>query len=300
MVGVSSLWVLRPRRARLRRFSQRRHGRLSRTLIAQRAIAEVLFRTLTGSADTITAETCSKMSQKVVIENQSPRAKGVSAAPAGWGAAAWWSLIVGLVLVFALLFTLAEEPFTAAFDRLEQRAGLADDASDEPAVAEQTPTPSVAEEARVEEPREPAWTLLDVEGAVSSMPPKIEQLIEEGRSELPEFRALASRDATRSARAQERWTAWARIWRNRVGRLGSQLPPPAACAVHAAMDPACQALRSILAQLESVADTDQLDQAQEQLEETAVALDLFLNPPEPEPEELESEEDAESAPQDPA
>ena len=234
------------------------------------------------------------MSQKVVIENQSPRAKGVGTAPAGWGAAAWWSLIAALLLLFTLLFTLAEEPFDEAFQRLDQRAGIGGETTEAPAPVEPTQTSTVSDPARVEEPREPAWTLLDVEGAVNSMPAQIEQLLDEGRSELPEFRALASRDETRSARAQERWGAWARIWRNRVGRLGGQLPPPAACAVHAAMDPACRTLRSILAQLEGVADADQLDQAQERLEETAVALDLFVNPPEPEGDG-EPEEDGESA-----
>lgn len=234
------------------------------------------------------------MPPKATTGSQPPRATGVAAAPAGLGAAAWWGLLAGLVLVFTLLFTLAAEPFTAAFERLDRRLGLDRSRQDEPPAAEPpAPASTAAPEVRVEAPREPAWTLLDVEGAVRSMAPRIEELIEEGRGELPEFQALSSSDATRAARAKERWAAWARIWRNRVGRLGEQMPPPAACAVHAAMDPACRSLRSILAQLDSVAGAEQLDLARERLESAAEALELFLNPPEPpEPEQDGAEEAA--------
>ncbi|MEM8998513.1 MAG: hypothetical protein AAGF23_27250, partial [Acidobacteriota bacterium] len=100
-------------------------------------------------------------------------------------------------------------------------------------------------------------------------------------------RALSSGDATRAARARERYAAWARIWRNRVGQLSEQLPPARACAVHAAMDPACYQLREILTELADVADAAELDVARARLDGAATGLDLFLNPPEPEPEEEE-------------
>ncbi|MEM1180140.1 MAG: hypothetical protein AAGM22_17495 [Acidobacteriota bacterium] len=226
------------------------------------------------------------MPHKTAPGSPAPAPRGVAGHPGGLSAGAWRGAVAGLVVFFGLLFWLAAEPFTAAMARWDVPRAP----EPPPEIAVAAPVPASPE--RVEEPREPAWTLADVEGAVSALGPQIQNLIDAGRTELPEFKALDSRDATRAARARERFTAWARIWRNRVGQLTGQLPPPEACGVHAAMDPACFQLREILGELHDVADAETLDVAEARLEGAATGLDLFLNPPEPEPEPEEDGEDA--------
>lgn len=235
------------------------------------------------------------MPQKTVSGSAVPNSpRGVAGPPGGLGTGAWWGLTAALILLFGGLFWLAADPFEDAMARVAPVTAAEPETAPSPSGPPRATADPVPTE-RVEAPQAPAWTLLDVEGAVGAMAPQIAALIEEGRGELPEFKALSSRDATRSARARERFSAWARIWQNRVGRLVGQMPPPEACGVHAAMGPACRSLRVILDELDAVAAADQLDDARAQLETAAQSLELFLNPPEPEPETEPEEGDSAEA-----
>ena len=217
--------------------------------------------------------------------------RGVDQPPGGLGGAAWWGISAGLVALAGLAFLLAAGPLGAALDRLAA-AGQSASAGAEPESAPPVAEPAArTEEPRVAEPKAPTWTLVDVEAAVHEVATDLPRLIEEGRAELPEFRHLTATDAARVARARERFAAWGRIWRNRVAVLEAKLPPAAACSVHAAMDPACDELRAVLATVESVAAARSVEEADERFDLAAERLDLFLNPPAASEEEEHVESD---------
>ena len=110
-------------------------------------------------------------------------------------------------------------------------------------------------------------------------------MIAEDREEVSEFRGLASTDETQALLARNRWQLWGRIWHNRVAQVRRRMPPLDVCAIHAALEPTCQALDASLATLDRVPEAAQVDAARQLLDEAAAPLEELRRPPE-ESEEL--------------
>lgn len=145
-------------------------------------------------------------------------------------------------------------------------------------------------------PQPPSWSLIQVSEAVKTTAPALQTLIEEGRDEIRQFDERDGRNAQRAARAQRQWQSWGRIWLNRVAVVEKRLPPPEACAVHAAMDPACGWIRAALETARGLPETESTEAAEDLLDLAAGRLDNYLNPPEP--EEPETPTDGELPPTD--
>ncbi|MEM6796223.1 MAG: hypothetical protein AAF725_19780 [Acidobacteriota bacterium] len=235
----------------------------------------------------------------------SPSSPGVTGLPGGLSPRGWWGLTAALVLAGGLLFWLAREPLGDSLAALTPpladdgvRAAAGDGGVADPGAfpnAGQPETPgSAADPALItREPEAATWTLVDVSQAVKVAGENCEALVQEGLSELPEFQDFAAgSEGPRVQRERERFNAWGQIWLNRVALIGNGLPPEEACAVHAAMEPACRSLRGVLWTLESVAGADDFKTAEERLFLAEERLDFFLNPPIPEddPEALEDED----------
>ncbi len=123
------------------------------------------------------------------------------------------------------------------------------------------------------EPIEPEWTFVDIEAAVRPLPESTESLIAEGRSELPEFRGMASADQTRALLIRNRWRLWGRIWHNRVAQIRRPMPPAEACDVHAALEPTCRAVRECLTILDRIPAAGSVEEAGELLEQASAVLE---------------------------
>ncbi|MCG8462033.1 MAG: hypothetical protein MI919_37595 [Holophagales bacterium] len=222
-------------------------------------------------------------------------------------------LAVGLVLIAmaGLTFWLLRAPLSAALDRLlpftrtaESTAGDPSDegssllgGGDQGLGGSSEPSGSTAARPpRVVEPERPSWTLVEVSESLEQAGDAISILIEQGRGELGELEDPATASEARIERTRRIWTNWGRTWSNRVEVIGATLPPAEACAVHAAMKPACTTLRQVLATLDAVPATPSIESATGGLDEAATALDLLLDPPVEEPEEGDEgdgEDDAE-------
>ncbi|MEM7581846.1 MAG: hypothetical protein AAF560_00580 [Acidobacteriota bacterium] len=163
----------------------------------------------------------------------------------------------------------------------------------QPVPVSDLPPPPVQDEPVAVEPEDPPWTYVDIESALMPLPAQTEDLIAAGLSELGELQGLDSSDETRALLARNRWRLWGRIWRNRVEKVRSQMPPLEDCAIHAALDPTCRAMAESLAVLGRVPDAQRLDDARQRFGEASQILEQ-LTEPEAEPE-TESEDSASGA-----
>ncbi len=228
------------------------------------------------------------MSTPPAYRRPKPTPGGVLTPPGGLSRPAAWGISAAVVLIGAVILFAARGPLSDGLgtDSKVTTAQAETDLDEALAVAPK-PTPKVVE------PKAPAWSLVQVGDAVHGAIPKLQALIEEGRGEIPNFKAMDSKKKGKAERAKRQWGAWGQIWKNRVGVVEATLPPPEACVVHAAMGPACRAIREATQTLASVPDEPNLDTARERFEATEQILELLLNPPEPElpPEEEELEDD---------
>ena len=195
-----------------------------------------------------------------------PRAQadGVDSPPAGLTAGSIGLVTLVSILVVSGLFLISATSLDETADKLWPRAeATAENDAEQPAAIDVSTAPGAAgtpgagagtsTEAPTE-PKVPSWSLLQVSEAIQTAADQSTRLIAEGRSEIPEFKALSSSDTVRADRARRQWQAWTRIWRNRVAVVAKILPPTGDCAVHAAMEPACAALRETVEQLDAVAE----------------------------------------------
>ena len=205
-------------------------------------------------------------------------------------------LAVGLVLIAmaGLTFWLVRAPLSAALDRLLPFARTAESTAGDPSDegssllggdaqslggSSEPDGSAAARPPRVVEPERPSWTLVEVSESLEQAGDAISILIEQGRDELGELEDPATASEARVERTRRIWTNWGRTWRNRVEVIGGTLPPAEACAVHAAMKPACNTLRQVLATLDAVPATPSIESATGGLDQAATVLDLLLNPP---------------------
>ena len=223
-----------------------------------------------------------------------PTPGGVLTPPAGLSRPAAWVISAVVVVIGATILFAARESLSTGSGLLVGGNEGSVASGSPPDLDEISPAVATEPAPKVVEPKAPAWSLVQVGDAVHGAIPKLQTLIDEGRGEIPNFKAMGSKRAERAERAKRQWGAWGQIWKNRVGVVEATLPPPEACAVHAAMEPACQAIREATRTLASVPDEPNLDAARERFETTEQILDLLLNPPEPELPPEEEGEDSEA------
>ena len=204
--------------------------------------------------------------------------------PGGLSRPAVWAISAVVVVLGAVILFAAREPLTD-----EARHWLSASFTTGPADASAVSLEGGGPESlstvidpppKVVVPKAPTWSLVEVGDAVHGAIPKLQTLIAEGRSEVPSFKAMDSNRPQKAERAKRRWGAWGQIWKNRVAVVEATLPPPEACRVHAAMEPACRTIREATTTLGSVPDDPDLKIAMERFEDTEQILDLLLNPPE--------------------
>ncbi len=174
-----------------------------------------------------------------------------------------WGLTAAGVIAAGLLLWAARGSIAPALDRWLPTA--------EAATPEPVPT-LASPPAEPEPPAEPTWTFADLEAALKPLPGMTEQLIAEGRSELPEFVDLESADPVRGRQIQNRWQSWGRIWRNRIGVIRRQMPPVEACRDHAAVAPTCDALGRSLGFLVQVPASGRIEDARKLLDRASAVL----------------------------
>ena len=218
--------------------------------------------------------------------------RGVYDSPGGLASKGVAAISALVVMIGSLVFFFARGAFEQQLHALLAQDSLAVTAEEVPASSAAISHPQQPSQ-RVAVPKAPAWSLLQVSESVQKAAPSLQTLIAEGRSELPDFEALGSRDEARSARAGRQWAAWGRIWLNRVAVLEKALPPEPACAVHASMEPACATMRSSLSSLRAISEASSLDEAEQYFAQSEQILDQFLNPPVPDPPPEETEPDQE-------
>ncbi len=189
-----------------------------------------------------------------------------------------WGLTLTVILVGGLTLYAARSAMGAALDRwLPERQ--------EPPEETSVEAPLVVPEPERDAPRptEPEWAFVDIEVAIRPLPGSAESLIAEGRRELPQFAGLASSNETRALLIRNRWRMWGRIWSNRVEQIRRPMPPPGACAVHAALQPTCRALGDCLDILDRIPVAASIEDARALLDRAAGVLDELRAPPEDEP-----------------
>ncbi len=190
----------------------------------------------------------------------------------GWA----WGLTLVVVLAGGVTLHAARSVLGSALDRWvpeRQRPAAAASSEEMPRVA---PEPERA----AGEPAEPEWTFVDIEAAIQPLPASTGTLIEEGRSELPQFQGMAAAEETRALVIRNRWGLWGRVWRNRVDQLRRPLPPATACDVHAALEPTCRALRESLGLLDRIPAAGSVEDAGALLDQAAAVLEELNRPPE--------------------
>ncbi len=183
-----------------------------------------------------------------------------------------------VILAGGVTLHAARAAIGTALDRWLPR--LARAAAEVPSVAPAFPEP----EPGIEPAIEPEWTYVDVEAAIRPLPERAEALIAEGRSEISEFTGLNSADQSRALVIRNRWRLWGRIWHNRVDHVRGPMPPAEACDVHAALEPACRAVRETLALLDRVPAAGSASEARALFDEASAILEQ-LRRSEAEPEE---------------
>ncbi len=143
-------------------------------------------------------------------------------------------------------------------------------------------------EPTAEEPSGPRLTYEEIEAALAPLPARVLELIADGRRELPEYRAMSSRDETKAARGRRFFQTWGRTWSNRLAVLENDTPPLTECEVHAALEPACGMLAEAYGILRIVPGATKVADAQERLDQAQLVVETFLNPPEEEEEDAET------------
>lgn len=211
---------------------------------------------------------------------------GVARPPLNLTPRAVAALCVGSVALVALLFALASGPLSHAVSSLappgtEPEATATSDADGSDFDGGMEDGIDAASPRSVTAPRPPTWSLLQVSEGAHAVADEATALIAAGRSELSELKDPDVADAGRAERARRQWTAWARIWLNRVAVVEKKLPPSDACAVHAAMEPACRTLRRAVDELRAVADETGLEAARARLDAAETAVGVYLEPAEP-------------------
>ena len=239
---------------------------------------------------------------------EAPGSAGVLQAPGRLSGPGQSFVASSLILAVGVGFWFLRAPLSAALDRLlpftaettdvegegegnapESRAGEGLASETDGSVGDPGAAASTVPK-RVAEPERPSWTLLQVTESLETAGFALEALIRQGRDELGELEDPDGASEARAERTRRIWTNWGRTWRNRLQVIASTLPPPEACAVHAAMEPACNTLRQVLTTLDSVPIIPSTEVATAGLDEAATTLDLLLNPPEEDLEEEEGEE----------